>query len=129
MQKVIGVLCGAPESAPILTNPPGKLLQELGSLLELHQQPGLVDQNNSIGLDGIEAAGLPHFGPQEFGDDKEPDRFEGLIEFAHIEIDIAIVQRNTRSRREEVQIAFQALAEPIGILPNTKAVIASQATG
>src|SRR2546430_862472 len=107
----MGVLRRAPEPTPIFANPSGKLLQKLGSLMELHEQPGFIDQNDGIGLDDIGAASLTHFGPQEFGDDKESNRFERLIELADIEINIAIVQRKTRPGWKEMQIAFEALAQ------------------
>src|SRR2546429_6524721 len=80
-------------------------------------------------LDNVEPAGLTHLGPQEFGNDKEPNRLERLVELADIEINIAIVQRKTRPGWEQVQIAFEALAQSIAILPNPKAVITSQNTG
>jgi len=53
-------------------------------------------------LDDIRPPRLPHLGPQEFGDDKEPNRFERFIEFSNIEINIPIVQRKTRPSWEQV---------------------------
>src|SRR3954470_23968974 len=96
--------------------------------MELHQQPSFVDQNDRIFLDNIGASRLPHFRPQEFCDHKKPDGFERLIKFSNIEINIAIIQNQTRASWEQVQIALQALAEPIGIIAHSKAVIPTQTT-